>query len=156
MSHGEDSLLNKPRQHASSGKQPLVVRSTDQDSQLEMLDRLMQLETSLASVKEGLKAIKSRGELRKLDARTLVALGAMALSITGYVIQDARNTSRQDTEIETAKARLAIVERVQAINTDGRIRMEVELQQLREGQAELKRLLEQHDSHSRGAVQQSQ
>jgi hypothetical protein len=155
MSHVDDAVLNKPRQRASSGKQPLVVRSTQEDSQPEILAKLMRLETSIASVKEDLKAVKSRSESRRFDARTLVALAAIGLSIAGYVIQDARNASRQDTEIEAAKARLTVVERIQATNTEGRIRMEVELQQLRLGQDEIKRLLEQHDSQTRGIIQRS-
>jgi hypothetical protein len=156
MSHVEDPVLNKPRQRASSGKQPLVVRGAREDSLPEILDKLSQLESSLASVKEDLKAVTSRGESKKLGIQTLVALTAVALSIAGYVIQDARNASRQDTEIESAKARLAVVERIQAVNTEGRIRMEVELQQLRQGQEEIKRMLERHDIQTRNMVRQKQ
>jgi hypothetical protein len=156
MSHVEDGLLNRPRPRAGAGKQPLVARHTEQDSQLEMLDKLTQLEASLASVKDDLQAVKSRVEARKLDGRTIVALVAIALSLTGYVLQEARSTSRLDTEIETAKARLAVVERIQAINTEGRIRTEVELQQLRQGQEEIKRLLVQHDSRIRGLTPRRQ
>jgi soluble cytochrome b562 len=153
MSRVDDRLLNKSRQRAGSGKQPLVVRETQQDSQLEMLDKLTHLETSLAAVKDDLKAAKTRGEFRKLDARTIVALVAIALSITGYVIQEARNTSRQDAEIEMTKARVSNLERIAAANTEARIRSEVEFKALREGQDEIKRLLEQHDNHTRGTIQ---
>lgn len=156
MSHVEDSLLNRPGRHASAGKQPLVARHTDQDSQLEILDKLAQLEACLASVKDDLQEVKSHAESRKLDARTIVALFAIALSLAGYVVQEARSTSRLDTEIETTKARLAVVERIQAINTEGRIRTEVELQQLHQGQEEIKRLLVQHDSRIRGLTPRSQ
>jgi len=152
----EDDLLGRRRLRSSVGKQPLVVRRADQDSQREMLDKLAQLEIALVSVKDELKAIKPPARGRRFDARTMIALGAIALSITGYVIEDARNTSRQDTEIESAMARLAVVERTQAINTEGRIRMEVELQQLREGQEEIKRMLEQHDRRSARQVRQNQ
>ena len=157
MSRIEDGLLNKPTQRVGgTGKQPLVARHLDQDSQREVLDKLTQLEVSLASVKDEFQAVKHRAEARKLDGRTIVALCALALSLAGYVIQEARNTSRQDTEIETAKARLTVVERIQATNTEGRIRMEVELQQLRQGQEEIKRMLEQHDSHTRALTQRNQ
>jgi len=157
MSRIDDGLLNKPTQRVgSAGKQPLVERHTDQDSQREVLDKLTQLEVSLVSVRDDLQAVKHRAEARKLDGRTIVALCALALSLAGYVIQEARNTSRQDTEIETAKARLTVVERIQATNTEGRIRMEVELQQLRQGQEEIKRMLEQHDSHTRALTQRNQ
>jgi hypothetical protein len=155
MSQIDDGLVNRSRQRVGSGKQPLVARHTDQDSQLEMLDKLTHLEASLASVKDDLKAVKSRSEGRKLDGRTIVALVALALSIAGYVVQEARNSSRQDAEIETAKARLAVVERIQAINSEARVRTEVELQQLRQGQEEIKRLLERHDSQTRAAVQRN-
>lgn len=156
MSHVENSLLNKSRQRASSGKRPLVVRETRENSQLETLDKLTHLETSLASVKDDLKAAKTRGEFGKLDARTIVALVAIALSITGYVIQEARNTSRQDAEIEMTKARVSNLERIAAANTEARIRSEVEFKALREGQEEIKRLVEQHDIRTRGTIQRSQ
>jgi hypothetical protein len=155
MSRVDNGLLNKPRQRAGVGKQPLVVRRADQDSQLEMLDKLTQLETSLASVKDELKEAKTRGEFRKLDARTIVALVAIALSITGYVIQEARNTSRQDAEIEMTKARVSNLERIAAANTEARIRSEVEFKALREGQEEIKRLLEQHDTRTRAVAPRS-
>jgi hypothetical protein len=146
MSDVESGLLNRARPRTPVSKQPLVVRRTDQDPQLEMLQRLSQLEASVASVRDDLRSVSGRGESKKLDVRTLVAICAIALSITGYVIQDARNTSRQDTEIEAAKSRLTAIERIQATNTEARIRTEVELQQLREGQEEIKHMLEQKDS----------
>jgi hypothetical protein len=146
MSDVDGGLLNRSRQRAPAGKQPLVVRRADQDPQLEMLERLAQLEASVASVRDDLRSAGGRGESKKLDVRTLVAICAIALSITGYVIQDARNASRQDTEIEAAKSRLTAIERIQATNTEGRIRTEVELQQLREGQEEIKRMLERKDT----------
>ncbi|HXZ40708.1 MAG TPA: hypothetical protein VEG68_08200 [Terriglobales bacterium] len=154
MSHVEDSLLDRSRQRAGAGKQPLVARHTDQDSQLEMLDKLTQLEASLESVKDHLQAVKSRAEARKLDARTVVALCAIALSLAGYVVQEARNSSRQDAEIEMTKARVTNLERIAAANTEARIRSEVEFKALREGQEEIKRMLEQHDSHMRGLERQ--
>jgi hypothetical protein len=148
MSYREESLLNKPRQRVTAGKQALVVRPTDQDAQLELLDKLAQLESSLASVKNDITAVKSRGESQRFDVRTIVALGAVALSLAGYVVQDARNTSRQDAEIEMTKARVS--------NLEARIRTEVELKGLREGQEEIKQLLERHDNRSRGGAQRAQ
>jgi predicted regulator of Ras-like GTPase activity (Roadblock/LC7/MglB family) len=156
MSHVEDSLLNRPRQRVGTSKQPLVARHTDQDSQLEMLDKLTQLEASLAAAKDDLQAVKSRAETRKLDARTIVALVAIALSLTGYVIQEARNTSRQDAEIEMTKARVSNLERIAAANTEARIRSEVEFKALHEGQEEIKRMLLQHDTRTRATVQRNQ
>lgn len=145
----DNGLLTKPRQRVSSGKQPLVARHTEQDSQLEMLNKLTQLETSLTSVKDDLQAVKSRGETRKLDTRTIVAIFAIALSLAGYVVQDARNSSRQDAEIEMTKARVSNLERIAAANTEARIRSEVEFKALREGQEEIKRMLERHDLQTR-------
>ena len=156
MSHVEDSLVKRPRRRAGAGKQPLVARHADQDSQLEMLDKLTQLEASLASVKDDLQAVKSRAETRKFDARTIVALGAIALSLAGYAVQEARNSSRQDAEIEMTKARVANLERIAAANTEARIRSEVEFKALREGQEEIKRILQQHDIRTRATVQRSQ
>jgi hypothetical protein len=60
-------------------------------------------------------------EVRQPD----VALAAVALSITGYVVQDARNSSRQDTEIEATKARVQRLEQIATTNTEARIRTEV-------------------------------
>lgn len=86
--------------------------------------------------------------LLKFDTRTLIALGAIALSLSGYVIQDARNTARQDSEIEATKPRVVRLEQIAATNTEGRIRTEVELGELRDGQAEIKALIRAHDDAS--------
>ena len=155
MSQIDEGLLNRSRQRGTSGKQPLVARHTNQDSQLEMLEKLTQLETSLALVKDDLQAVKSRSESKKLDARTIVAICAIALSLAGYVVQDARNSSRQDAEIEMTKARVANLERIATANTEARIRSEVEFKALREGQEEIKRMLERHDIQSRAAAQRN-
>ena len=88
----------------------------------------------------------------RFDGRTLVAIGAIALSLTGYVLQDARNTSTRDAEIETTKARVMNLEGTEATNTEGRIRIEVQLGELREGQAEIKRTIEQHESASKASA----
>ena len=79
--------------------------------------------------------------LVKFDSRALIALLAIALSVTGYAIQEARNTARQDSEIESTKARVVRLEQSAATNTEGRIRTEVQLGELREGQAEIKTLI---------------
>ncbi len=88
----------------------------------------------------------------RLEPRTLAALAAIVLSVAGYVIQDARNSSRQDAEIETAKARLTNLERIAAINTESRIRTEVQLGELREGQADIKRMLQAHQDETMGLL----
>ena len=90
--------------------------------------------------------------LLKFDSRTLVALGAIALSITGFVIQEARNTARQDSEIESTKARVMRLEQIANTNTEARIRTEVQLGELRDGQAEIKALIEAHDNSSKKAT----
>ena len=60
-------------------------------------------------------------------------------------IQDARNTSRQDAEIEATKARVQRLEQIANTNTEARIRTEVQLGELRDGQNEIKALIQAHD-----------
>jgi hypothetical protein len=152
----EDDLLGRRRLRAGTGKQPLVVRNTNQDFQQEVLERLAQLEAVAESCRNQSTAAEKPAEATKLDSRSLIALGAIALSIAGYVLQDARNSSRQEAEIQTTKTRVSNVERVAATNTEARIRSEVELKALRDGQDEIKQLLERHDSRTRSRVRQSQ
>ncbi|MBV8050355.1 MAG: hypothetical protein JOZ80_04155 [Acidobacteriaceae bacterium] len=152
MSPQSDETLVKPKQRANAAK-PLVVRGAPENSRPEILGKLTHLENSLVSVTEELKALKTSRDPKRWDARTLVAVAAMALSIAGYVIQDARNSSRQDAEIEMTKARVSNLEHIASSNTEARIRTEVELKGLREGQEDIKRLLQQHDSHTRGMFQ---
>jgi soluble cytochrome b562 len=64
-------------------------------------------------------------------------------------IQDARNTAKQDSELEATKARVQRLEQIAATNTEARIRSEVELGELRDGQNEIKALIQAHDSASR-------
>jgi hypothetical protein len=149
----EDDLLER-RHRASIGKQPLVVRQTDQDLQFELLERLEKLEALSESSKNDLKALSEHSQASRLDARSMIALAAIALSIAGYILQDARNSSRQDAEIGTTKARVANLERIAATNTEARIRNEVQLGELRDGQGEIKRMLEAHDSESKKVQRQ--
>ena len=72
------------------------------------------------------------------------------------MVQDARNSSRQDAEIEMTKARVSNLERIAATNTEARIRSEVEFKALREGQEEIKHMLERHDSQMRTAIRRNQ
>jgi soluble cytochrome b562 len=144
----DETLVSRLKPRAATGKQQLVVRGAPDDSQPEVHSKLTHLESSLASVEAELKAIKGR-EPKRWDARTLVTLAAIALSITGYVIQDARNSSRQDAEIEMMRVRIVNLEGIATANTEARIRTEMELKGLREGQEDIKRLLQQHDSHTR-------
>ncbi len=122
---------------------------TAKDFQLEVLDRLEEMQRfadSLdASWNKKLEVLKEQ-RLVKFDSRTLIALGALALSVAGYVIQDARSTARQDSEIEATKARVVRLEQIAATNTEGRIRTEVQLGELREGQNEIKAMIAAHDS----------
>lgn len=107
------------------------------DFQLEVLDRLAEMRSFAEALDQSwnkkLQAVKEQ-RLLKFDSRTLNALAAVALSITGYVVQDARNSSRQDTEIEATKARVQRLEQIAATNTEARIRTEVQLGELRDGQ----------------------
>ena len=122
------------------------------DFQLEVLDRLEEMRSFAEALDHSwdkkLQAVKEQ-RLLKFDSRTLIALGALALSIGAYVMQDARNTARQDSEIDATKARVQRLEQIAATNTEARIRTEVQLGELRDGQNEIKALIQAHDNSSR-------
>jgi len=148
----EDNFLNRQRHRASVEKPAPAVPYTAKDFQLEVLGKLSEMQDMAGllekSWRDEIKGVREQ-RLLKFDSRTLVALGAIALSISGYVIQDARNTARQDSEIEATKSRVVRLEQIAATNTEGRIRTEAELEELREGQAEIKSMIQAHDSASR-------
>lgn len=147
----EENLLRQ-RHRASAEKASPAVPYTAKDFQLEVLDKLSEMQDMAGllekSWRDEIKGIREQ-RLLKFDSRTLVALGAVALSIAGYVIQDARNSAHQDSEIEATRARVVRLEQIAATNTEGRIRTEAELEELREGQAEIKVMIQAHDSASR-------
>jgi hypothetical protein len=128
-----------------------AMQYTAKDFQLEVLSQLAEMQNRAEALetnwRDELKAIKEQ-RLLKFDSRTVVALGALALSLAGYVIQDARNTARQDSEIESTKTRVVRLEQIAATNTEARIRTEAELQALREGQGEIKALIQEHEEAS--------
>ena len=150
----EENLLSRQRHRSSVEKAAPASPYTAKDFQLEVLDKLSEMRDMAGllekSWRDEIKGVREQ-RLLKFDSRTLVALGAVALSISGYVIQDARNTARQDSEIEATKARVVRLEQIAATNTEGRIRTEAELEELREGQAEIKAMIQAHDSASRRA-----
>jgi predicted nuclease with TOPRIM domain len=142
-----DNDANRSRHRANAGKRALVVRNVEDDSQLdEMLERLERLENASEQSKKMTK--NGEGRVMRFDLRTLVALIAILLSITGYVIEDARNTSRQDAEIEATQVRVSNLEKIASQNTEARIRTEVQLGELREGQNEIKQMLRAHDDQT--------
>ena len=145
-SMNEDDFLK--RQRAGPGKSSAVAQYTAKDFQLDVLGKLeetqAQLEAALELWRNDTRAARDE-RLLKFDGRTLVAVGAIALSLTGYVLQDARSSTKQGTDIETTKTRVTRLEQIAETNTEGRIRMEVELGELREGQDEIKRLINAHD-----------
>jgi hypothetical protein len=138
-----------------AGRQGRAVPYTVKDFQVEVLGQLAEVQALTEALQESLatdlKGSQEQSRLLRFDGRTLVAIGAIALSLTGYVLQDARNSSRRDAEIETTKARVSSLERIATANTEGRIRTEVELGQLHEGQSEIKALIQAHDNASRKA-----
>jgi soluble cytochrome b562 len=148
--NGESVLRQRVR--AGAEKTAPAASYTTKDFQLEVLDKLAEVQGLAESLEESwskkLEAVKEQ-RLLKFDSRTLVALGAVVLSITGYVIQDARNTARQESEIEATKARVVRLEQIAATNTEGRIRTEVQLGELREGQSEIKAMIQAHDNASK-------
>ena len=146
----EDGVLNRAKGRGMgtvSGSQYPA-----KDFQLEVLDRLAEVQDFAATLEQSwekkLEAVKEQ-RLLKFDSRALIAMGALALSISGYVIQDARNSARQDSELAATEARVQRLEQIAATTTEARIRTEVQLGELREGQNEIKALLEPHNSAGR-------
>jgi soluble cytochrome b562 len=143
---------NNLRRRAVMERSAASVPYNAKDFQLEVLDRLEDMKSYAEALDHSwdkkLQAVKEQ-RLLKFDSRTLIALGALAISLIAYVVQDARNTARQDSEIEATKARVVRLEQIAATNTEARIRTEVELGELRDGQNEIKKLIEAHDSASR-------
>jgi hypothetical protein len=143
----------------AGGKSQRSLPYTSKDFQLEVLGQLAEMRELAEGLRESIE--NELGRAREpskrlpLDGRTIVAMGALALSITGYVLQDARNTSKRDSEIETTRARVTRMEEIAVTNTEGRIRMEVELGELREGEAEIKRLMAQHDNAHKPPAKQN-
>ena len=144
----EAGVLRGQRVRGAAERAAVAVPYTAKDFQLEVLDRLEEMQSFTAALEETwekkLETVREQRLLR-FDSRALIALGALALSIAGYVLQDARNSARQDSEIEATKARIVRLEQIAAANTEGRIRTEVELGQLRDGQNEIKALIQAHD-----------
>ena len=140
----EDEVLGRTR--VAAGKQARTVPYTSKDFQLEVLGQLAEVQALTEALHQSLRdetrKTQERAKLLRFDGRTLVAIGALALSMTGYVLQDARNSSKRDAEIETTRSRVTNLERVAEVNTEGRIRTEVQLLELRAGQAEIKVLIE--------------
>lgn len=125
---------------------------TAKDFQLEVLDRLAEVQEFAASLElswgKKLEAVKEQ-RLVKFDTRTLIAMGALAFSISGYVVQGARSSARQDSELASTQARVQRLEQIAATTTEARIRTEVQLGELRDGQNEIKAMLQAHESASR-------
>jgi len=154
----ENDSPERTRAGGGVGKPARALPYTAKDFQLEVLGQLGEVQALTESLQEfvtnELKKSQEQNRQLKFDGRTLVAIGAIALSLTGYVLQDARSSSKRDAEIETTKARVASLERVAAANTEGRMRTEVELSGLRDGQVEIKAMIVAHDSASRKAPPQ--
>jgi hypothetical protein len=153
----EATVLGKPRHHESVEKPTAPPQYTTKDFQLEVLSKLDEMESLAGSLEESwskqLEAVREQ-RLLKFDSRTLIALAAIALSVAGYVVEDARNSARLDSEIESTKGRVVRLEQIAATNTEGRIRTEVQLGELRGGQSEIKALIEAHDRASKRVARQ--
>lgn len=147
-----DDLLALQRPRAAASRPASASQYNIKDFQIEVLEKLAETQALAQSLAESwpkeLAAIREQSKSSRLDLKSLVAMAAIAVSIAGYVIQDARNSSRLDSELEAAKARLTNLERIAATNTEARVRSEVELNALRQGQAEIKELLLEHESHT--------
>ena len=146
--------------NAGGVKQSRSGAYSTKDFQLDVLGQLAEMQAVTQELRDALAnpaeqtspKNQEQSSLLRFDGRTLVAIGAIALSLTGYVLQDARNTTRRDAEIEATKARVTTLEGSAAVNTEGRIRTEVGLGELRQGQQEIKALLQAHDNASRKAL----
>lgn len=153
----DECVGSRPRQRAAADKAGSLAQYTAKDFQLEVLGKLGEMQSLAESLEESwsnkLEAVREQ-RLLKFDSRTLIALGAIALSFAGYVIQDARNGARQDSEIEATKARVVRLEQIAATNTEARIRNEVQLGELRDGQSEIKAMLLVHDHASKKVIPQ--
>ena len=151
-----DELLALQKLRPSVGKPAAPLQHDAQEFQSEVLEKVAETQALAQSLAESWRAeftaLKEQSKAAKLDLRSLVAMAAIALSIAGYVIQDARNSSRQDSEIEAAKVRLTNLEKIAATNTEARVRSEVELTELRQGQSEIKQLLLQHESNTKSLL----
>jgi hypothetical protein len=147
----DDNILRQ-RNRGSVDRPAVGIPYSAKDFQLEVLDRLEEMRSFAQALDQSwdkkLQAVKEQ-RLLKFDSRTLIAVGALALSIGAFVLQDARNSARQDSEIEATKARVIRLEQIAATNTEARIRTEVQLGELRDGQNEIKALIQAHDSGSR-------
>ncbi|HXY78877.1 MAG TPA: hypothetical protein VEH47_08685 [Candidatus Acidoferrales bacterium] len=152
----EDEFLERGRASGGAGKATRAVSYTAKDFQLEVLGQLAEMQALTEALQESLTAELRRNEERnrllRFDGRTLVALGAIALSLTGYVLQDARSSTRRDADIESMKARITTLERVAATNTEARIRTEVQLGELHQGQEEIKAMIAAHDLATKKAM----
>lgn len=151
-----DDLHGGFRQTVAGAKALRSGPYTAKDFQLEVLSQLAEMQAMTDALDQALRnelrARREQSNLLRFDGRTLVALGAIALSITGYALQDARNSSRRDAEIETTKARVTNVELIEAANTEERIKAQVQIVDLRDGQAEIKALIQEYESGSKKAV----
>lgn len=148
MRDWDNENTSQLKNRISSGKRALVVRNVEDNGQLaDMLERLERVENVSNSSTNLTEVPADRGTTR-FDLRTMVAIAAILLSITGYVIEEARNTSRQDAEIESTNVRVTNLEKIASANTEARIRTEVELGELKEGQGEIKQMLRAHDDQT--------
>jgi hypothetical protein len=151
-----EDCTGRARHHSGTDKGS-QAQYTAKDFQLEVLGRLGEMQDVTESLEESwnkkLEAVRDQ-RLLKFDSRTLLALGALVLSFAGYTIQDARNSAKQDSEIEATKARVVRLEQIAATNTEARIRTEVQLGELHDGQAEIKSLILAHDRASKKTAAQ--
>ena len=104
--------------------------------------------SSGSDANSGTSAAAAWQTVGRVNLQSLQA-GDSVLFKRGDVWNDARNGARQDSEIEATKARVMRLEQIAATNTESRIRTEVELGELREGQNEIKSLIQAHDAASK-------
>jgi len=153
-----DEALERVAVNSAGAKPGRAGAYSTKDFQLDVLGQLaemqalaQELRVALSDGAEKKSSEQEKSTLLRFDGRTLVAIGAIALSLTGYVLQDARSSTRRDADIEAMKARVTALEGIATANTEGRIKTEVELGELQQGQREIMAMLQAHDMATRKA-----
>ena len=128
---------------------PLVRPNTHSVNLLDVVNRDIKNSTAVL-LYDQTKLVPDEMESSKQAIESNVA----GSDISFFVYPDARNSARQDSELAAMEARVQRLEQIAATTTEARIRTEVQLGQLREGQNEIKALLEPHNSAGRRSSSQ--
>jgi hypothetical protein len=84
-----------------------------------------------------------------VSSKAAIEMNVPGLTASVFVYPDARNSARQDSEIASMQARVQRLEQIAATTTEARIRTEVQLGELRDGQNDIKAMLQGHENTTR-------